>query len=54
VLSIDSTAAISSLSLEKLGYFDEQKEEDKREEGLEKEGNKDDLKSSGEKQQKEK
>ncbi|MGB7291146.1 MAG: hypothetical protein WBD99_03125 [Thermodesulfobacteriota bacterium] len=32
MLSIDSTVAISSLSLEELGYFDEEKENDKKEE----------------------
>jgi len=30
VLSIDSTVAISSLSLEELGYLDEKKETDKK------------------------
>ena len=54
VLSIDSTVAIPSLSLQGLGYLDDKTEKDNKREISDKEGNKDSLQGSGKEDQKEK
>jgi hypothetical protein len=54
VLSIDSTVAISCLSIEELGYFDENKEGDKKDIVHEKQRSEDSSKNSGEGERKEK
>jgi hypothetical protein len=48
VLSIDCPVAISCLSLEELGYFDEKKDKDKKDEVHDEGGKKDNSKNSGE------
>jgi hypothetical protein len=48
VLSIDSPVAISCLSLDELGYFDENKEEHKNQEVHDEGNRKDSSRNSGE------
>jgi hypothetical protein len=47
VLSIDSTVALSWLTLDELGYSDENKEKDKKEEVRDEGSSKESLRESG-------
>ena len=52
VLSMDSTVAISYLYLEDLGYFDEKKEKDKKNEVRDEGSNEDNFQNNGEEDKK--